>query len=307
MNITNLNDALNKEGITVNSLESHGKASEAYANVEFSFADESYSTLVPYYYRRTGLFIDKESDLIEYLISIKDLFSKESRNQFILDCKAYSKKELSGKKTTRPFFDSLLNLEWNSVKDDLPNNPNWARRIQDIKEFGFTLATDTNMLIKDTGERGTHIRLIPIPRGGKHGYEIFSKAFKKRAIKVLGSRNEYDLSKGSVGRLLLDHKFPEIRWDENTKAVNSDDMSEEEIIAKFQLLDNQRNLQKREVCRKCFQTGKRGTLFGIDFFYEGDINWPKEIPKVGAEAEAGCRGCGWYDVREWRKAANNKI
>lgn len=68
-------------------------------------------------------------------------------------------------------------------------------------------------------------------------------------------------------------------------------MTDEEIIAKFQLLDNQRNLQKREICRNCVQTGRRGRLFGIDFYVVGDECWDATIPPTGKEAERGCIGC----------------
>ena len=81
-----------------------------------------------------------------------------------------------------------------------------------------------------------------------------------------GPRNEYDLAGGNPKRLIPDHKFPEIRWDADTKGENSDNMSVEEIVSKFQLLDNQRNLQKREVCRACFQTNKRRTLTEINSY-----------------------------------------
>lgn len=84
--------------------------------------------------------------------------------------------------------------------------------------------------------------------------------------------------------------FSEVRWDDETKAENSMDMTDEEVIEKFQLLDNQRNLQKREVCRRCFQEGKRGILYGIPFFYQGSIDWPEDIPTVGKSAEEGCIG-----------------
>ncbi len=81
-------------------------------------------------------------------------------------------------------------------------------------------------------------------------------------------------------------------------------MPEAEIRQKFQLLDNQRNQQKREVCRRCFQTDKRGVLFGIRYFYAGDKNWPVDVPKVGQSAERGCVGCGWYDMAVWRGSLN---
>lgn len=85
------------------------------------------------------------------------------------------------------------------------------------------------------------------------------------------------------------------------------DMTDEEIIAKFQLLDNQRNQQKREVCRNCVQTGSRGKIFGIDYYPQGTDTWDGDIPKVGKDAERGCVGCPWYDIEAWRKAVNEKL
>lgn len=78
-------------------------------------------------------------------------------------------------------------------------------------------------------------------------------------------------------------------------------MTEDEIRKKFQLLTNQHNQQKREVCRNCFQTGKRGSIYGISYYYKGDENWDASIPKKGKEAERGCIGCPWYDIAEWKK------
>jgi len=40
-------------------------------------------------------------------------------------------------------------------------------------------------------------------------------------------------------------------------------------------------LQKREVCRSCYQTGQRGVLHGINFFYAGSEYWDNDIPKRG--------------------------
>ena len=60
------------------------------------------------------------------------------------------------------------------------------------------------------------------------------------------------------------------------------------------------------MCRKCFQTEKRGVIFGIDFFYEGGKNWTSK-QKKGKDAEKGCFGCGWYDTSVWRKNLNAKL
>jgi hypothetical protein len=122
-------------------------------------------------------------------------------------------------------------------------------------------------------------------------------------MKTLENHDAYEDTKRSSG-LLIDHKFPEIRWDADTAEELPDDMSEEDIKKKFQLMTNRRNQQKREVCRKCYQTGKRGTPFGIEFYYEGDENWPDSVPLEGEDAEEGCVGCGWYDLARWRDELN---
>lgn len=112
--------------------------------------------------------------------------------------------------------------------------------------------------------------------------------------------NAYESKPTTAKGLIPDHKFSEVRWDNNTKAENLMEMTDEEIIRKFQLLDNQRNQQKREVCRNCFQTGKRGVIYGIPFFYKGSEDWNVKIPAVGKLAETGCEGCAWYDIERWR-------
>lgn len=143
--------------------------------------------------------------------------------------------------------------------------------------------------------------MIPIERLGTGGYayETLSKPLRKRIIKLLGSIDVYDAAYSS--HCLPDHKFSEIRWDQETKEDNADSMTDDEIKAKFQLLTNQRNQQKREICRNCFSTGKRGVVYGIKFFYVGDENWDPSIPKTGRNAVKGCIGCPWYDIAEWRR------
>ncbi|WP_345991940.1 hypothetical protein AAEU33_08125 [Chryseobacterium sp. Chry.R1] len=188
-------------------------------------------------------------------------------------------------------------MQWTSA---FPPNDNPQRRIQDIKEKGYTIASKRN------GRKAERL-LLPIPRGISMGYEVFSKKFRDKALKTLKSTNIYELSSANKHGLLPDHKFPEIRWDEETRKENPDEMPEDEIMQKFQLLDNQRNQQKREVCRQCFQSNKRGTLFGIKYFYKGSEDWDPKIPKIGKEAEKGCVGCGWYDIQKWRESLNSFI
>lgn len=132
-----------------------------------------------------------------------------------------------------------------------------------------------------------------------NGYETISDRMRSRITEVLGRYDVYECSESP--HCLPDHKFSEIRWDEDTKAENLETMSDEEIRKKFQLMTNQRNQQKREVCRLCYQTGKRGVAYGIPYFYEGGPEWNPSIPKKGKSAELGCQGCAWYDLDEWRR------
>ena len=307
MNKNKLEHLLSDDDIIIIDFREHLKASEKYIDVEIHNDDFIWKGSIPYFYRRTGLFIENESDLAQYLSDIKIFFSKKNVESFIaMETKRWET-DMSGKKTTKEFFDCLLSMEWNSVEIDFPTNPNWARRIQDIKEFGYTLATNTNMQNPNNiSIKGTHILLLPIPKGGGTGYEIMSDSFKKKAINALNSTNIFELSSANKHGLIPDHKFPEIRWDENTKTEN-ESLEDSEITDKFQLLENQRNLQKREICRKCFQSGTRGIIFGINYFYKGDINWDNSIPKIGKEAEKGCIGCAWYDIQKWRESLNKII
>lgn len=286
----------------------HSKAGESYVDVIFHYdKDTRWEGSIPYYYRRTGTFIEDESTLSEFLLEAYEHLRPSNVSKWIEKEKSYWEEHLSNKEVTKPFFDKLLNLEWNSVYDDLPSNPNWARRIQDIKEMGYFLATDTNRESKKTGNKGTHILLVPLPKGAETGYEVFSPKLRKRIIDVLGS---YDAYEGKVrpSRLLLpDHKYPEIAWDENTREDNPDDMSDDEIREKFQLLDNQRNLEKREACRKVVETGELGTIFGIEFYLNETGKWPEGVPYRGDASRDAWKLCPWYDIDHWRKELNKRL
>ncbi|MFM6984984.1 MAG: DNA methyltransferase [Chitinophagaceae bacterium] len=153
-----------------------------------------------------------------------------------------------------------------------------------------------------------HEYILIFRKGSKRDYrkEVDKNARKNSAF-FWEERNAFEARVTAKKALIPDHKFSEVRWDEETKAENSMDMTDAEIIQKFQLLDNQRNQQKREICRRCFQEGIRGTIYGIKYFYEGDENWDPNIPKVGKAAEKGCIGCPWYDIELWRKMINKHI
>jgi len=287
----------------------HTKASEEYVSVRFRYGMEIIEWDVPIEYRRTGThFADSsETEIRDYIEEVYEncnparwaVFRKEQQDFW---------KDKGGAKVTKPFFDVLVkDFTWKSIDSDLPANPNWARRIQDLKEMGYTLATQTAMKDVKTGRNCTHLLLLPLPRGGITGYETWTPEIRNRIIELLQTRDAYEGKKAKKDGLLPDHKFPEIRWDETVRRPDLSELTDKEILHDFQLLNNQRNLQKREVCRGCYQTGQRGYPFGIVFFYEGSNNWDLKFPKRGPGAESGCVGCGWYDLEAWRKALNDSV
>lgn len=298
-------DYILNENITIVEEErkKHSKASEEYVHVEFDYPNMTWDGWVPVEYRRTGVSIkqDEIDRLTAYLNKVYEQMNPINFQSWLEKQEKFWKEEKPNAGTTKAFFDSLVKGGWQCVECTLPKNPNWARRIQDLKEFGYTLATDTKRYCPHCGENKTHLILLPIERGSVegNGYETWSPALRKRIIRVLGSIDVYEGTFSA--HCLPDHKFSEIRWDESTKAENPDTMSDEEIRAKFQLLTNQRNQQKREVCRTCYQTGRRGCIYGIPFYYKGDENWDDSIPQKGKDAEKGCVGCPWYDIAEWKK------
>jgi hypothetical protein len=298
MKIDVLQKMLDGKGVVVIEFIDNTKASEHYVRTTFTQDDGfTWNTVVPCIDRRAGLDIDNEKDLSEYLISLKPYFERKAMADW--KRREMKQKRIKGA-VTQPFFKVLLSFKEEAEK--LPRNNNGARRIQDIKDAGYTIAS-----IPNAKGRMTSRILLPIPLHAEMKYETFTPQFKARVIRLLKERNAFEARVTNKKALVPDHKFSEVRWDENTKAENSLDMTDEEIVRKFQLLDNQRNQQKRETCRKCFQEGIRGTIYGINYFYKGTENWNSNIPIKGKEAEKGCEGCPWYDIEEWRKMLNEEI
>lgn len=283
-----------------NGLRYHTKASEKYVDVTFCYEEKPpYITSIPIEYRRTGTEIE-DVDIDKYLHQVYEEIAPQNWDTWRLEQQAFwLSKPKAG--VTLGFFDALASkFEWCCVTCTLPQNPNWARRIQDIKEFGYTLATHTKRHCGTCDKNTTQIILVPLKRGGITGYETWSPLLRNNIMDILDNFDSYEAKTGKKEGLLPDHKFPEIRWDTNTKRESLDHLSPDDVKRDFQLLTNQRNQQKREVCRKCFQTGERGVLYGIPFFYAGTQQWDDNIPKTGKLAENGCIGCAWYDINRWR-------
>ncbi len=136
-----------------------------------------------------------------------------------------------------------------------------------------------------------------------------SREFQQRVINLLGSKDVVDGGNRSANELTIDHKLPMIRWSENTQGyqTNYDVMGDDDIKHAFQLLKKSNgsvshNLLKSRACETCLKTKKRGTPFGIKFFWHGDEKW-----RTDKHDPAGCKGCGWYDFEKWRTELNKFI
>lgn len=298
MNIDDVNARLSDSGISVHSFWTHSKASEAYLAVTIPQGrNSSWDGAIPIQYRRTGVWIEEEQEAADYLQSVRKHFMPSAIDSWKAEQIEFWANNRGD--VTPKFFDVLLSLTW-TESSQFPETNNPQRRIQALKEVGYTIAS------RQSGRQVQRL-LVPLPRSNHHGYETISASLRNDILDCLGHFDAYEARVSRTGALLPDHKFPEIRWDSQTAAVLPETMPCPEIQQKFQLLTNQRNLQKREACRQCFQTGERGHPFGIPFFYAGSARWPNNIPRTGRDAEHGCYGCGWYDLSRWRSALSERL
>lgn len=293
----------------------HAKAQESYLDVTFTYEDGSYwEGSIVIKCSRAVLDLQKESEIKDYLKQVYIYCHPNQRQEWVEQQKEFWKpplpnksQKIDAKLVTKPLFNDLLTFQWTCVSCVLPGNNNPANRYKRLKELGYSIATHLNMLCEKCTDKKTHILLVPLPRRGTLGYETMSPIFRKKCLTLLNCYDVYEGKTGDKKMLLPDHKFPERRWDANTRRDSLDDLTDEEIKNDFQLMTNQRNLHKREVCRQCFDYNARPFPFGIKFYYQGDETWPDDISKTGKDAENGCIGCGWYDMKKWRDALNQKL
>lgn len=77
ISIVAFNELLNNKNIIVKAFREHSKASEKYIDVTILQPDGYlWKGSIPYFYRRTGLFIETPEDLVDYLNNVYPLFSK---------------------------------------------------------------------------------------------------------------------------------------------------------------------------------------------------------------------------------------
>lgn len=280
---------------------SHSKASEEYVQVRFSYPGHTpFEWSVPIVYPRLGLELTTDDAIDAHLATVYDQVHPDRH----ADWRAAQGDVWQGSRSnvTKPIFDAFVkDFAWLTYADLPAGSSNAARRLQALKELGYTVATRKRPGV------AYEFMVLPIPRGAQTGYEWWSGSLRKRIVRLLGKYDAYEAKVVTADHLLPDHKFPEARWDAETRRETLEHLTDDEIRHDFQLINNQRNQQKREVCRTCLQTGRRGTPFGIRFYVEGGANWPPDVPPRGKAAERGCIGCGWYDLERWRQALIAKV
>ena len=301
MTLNEINRLLDGTGIRVHEFLDNNPACEKYVNTTFSQDDFTIETMVPYVYRRSNLFWETSEEVANYLKSLKKYFTREYIDNW---CSKESSQLANRKSKKNQYLRILLNSKCNVLTPNkFPSVKNPQKLIQEIKDMGYVVSVLRGEIIDHNVQ--TRYWILPIPKTSCVTYEKMSKNFRQHVIDILGEIDVYEGKRG-VG-LLPDHKFSEIRWDENVPELNPVDMAPEKVRHKFQMMTTQRNQQKREVCRKCFKTGVRGRIFGLNFYYEGTEMWDPNIPKTGKEAERGCVGCPWYDIQKWREEVQKKL
>lgn len=183
--------------------------------------------------------------------------------------------------------------------------------IQGLKRKGYDMEKKKTFCVicgkKTTWDRWTGNRLtITATNAGN-----ISDRLKQRVFDYYNGQDPVLNTELHPRYALVDHRLPMKRWGA-WEPPSNDDMSDIELEFVFQLLRNSEgqnhNLLKSRACEQCFKTGLRPPFHGIEFWYDRrGQRWPDGVPPTGRGANEGCRGCGWYDVLEWKRALNDEL
>lgn len=198
-------------------------------------------------------------------------------------------------------FTILSDGEWHCGKHELPGTQP-AKAIQIIRQHGFEIKNSTQRCEK-CKDKTVHRKLISTtPTSASFVRLQLPPKLRQRVLKYYDNTEAITLRQMLPTQLEVDHRFPQVRWSKDEDY--DENLSEEELHKKFQLLTRQNNLWKSRYCEHCFKTNERGTFIGINYFYQGDEYWDKDID---SDNEKGCIGCFWYDPDEWRRSLNRQL
>ena len=150
------------ENIEIVEFKEHSKASEKSVLVLMKYPNKKQNFLIPYYYRRTNMFLDNKKEIIKYLEDIYETLNPKNYPEWEKEQEIYWKEENKGAFITKPVFDSLIGSTFKCNVCSMPKNTNLQRRVQSIKEFGYTGSTLT-IYCKKCSKKTTHHQLIYFP------------------------------------------------------------------------------------------------------------------------------------------------
>jgi len=199
-------------------------------------------------------------------------------------------------------FQILTDGDWHCGKCELPGTQP-AKPIQIIRQNGYEIE-NKKKLCSICKYKTVHRRLVSTaPTNASFVRSALTESLKKRVKEAYKNVEAVTQRTYQPAELEVDHRFAQVRWSKPEDA-NPPDMSDREIVAKFQLLTRQHNLWKSRYCERCKETGNRGTFIGINYFYEGGPTWPEDLAD---DDERGCHGCFWYNPDMWRQSLNALI
>lgn len=290
--------------ITILETVRNNRASETYVKVKFY--DENAYWIPLSGHRFDFDFSSKNTEeLLEYLESISEYFVPSRAAQWYSQLTKQYRNALSKRQLAFLKEMASVNGVCRHCSKEYKKSPNPQATVRELKDKGFYICTISKYCEKAKCAK-TYDYLTPIPPHAlSTRTESIPEETKNQVKRIFACKNSYT---GSTDHSILpDHKFPEIRWGENPEITKNSGLSDEEARRKFQPLSNRFNLLKKEACKKCFSEGKRQFPYGIKFYYEGGEMWDAQYPKQGPQAEAGCIGCGWYDLLKWKEALNKEL
>lgn len=195
----------------------------------------------------------------------------------------------------------LQDMQWHCGKHELPGTQP-AKAIQIIRQHGYDIENKT-ILCSTCRDKTVHRRLISLePTNVPINRLALSPKLRKRVLDLYRNTESVTLREETPNLLEVDHRFPQVRWSQ-PESFN-EDMSDDELKKRFQLLTRANNLWKSRYCERCKESNMRGTFIDIKYFYKGSATWDAKIP---ADDERGCEGCFWYSPELWRESLNQLI
>ncbi|MEZ5429086.1 MAG: hypothetical protein R2747_22760 [Pyrinomonadaceae bacterium] len=203
-------------------------------------------------------------------------------------------------------YEILKDLKWHCSKCELKSGQAKTWQIwRDEHGFQFEKGNpesrnwDKRIRCDRCSKTTVHRKLRTLERLGSTSVRAgVSSSVAKRVKRLYEYREAFSLRKTAPKDLEIDHRFPQIRWNEDES--RNEGLSDEELKEKFILLTRKDNLLKSRNCERCVKTGRRGNFPGINYWYEGGEHWVGD-----PHDENGCVGCFWHDPFTWRDRLNN--